>query len=629
MVNSSVPPVPSYRPDIDGLRAIAVLGVVFFHVGIGQFTGGYVGVDIFLVISGYLISGILFAEYDRTGSIALRDFYYRRLKRITPALIATILLSTIFAVWLYSPALLRDYGESAWMAALSISNIGFYLSSGYFDTDAHVKPLLHTWSLSVEEQFYAVWPLLIVLVSRVPRWRFVSIGVVALISLLAAELYLSFDRDAVFYLVPFRIFEFALGALVHAFPNNIRPNLRWLNEGFAAICLVVMVSCMFVFDENTPFPGVIAIIPCLAAAFFIWTTHTTTARILVGNSLMVAIGRASYALYLVHWPVIVFYERIRTIQFFQFDERTPWDNVAILALSIGAAVLLHYLVEVPLRAPSVHRRKFVVGTLAGLAVCALIGGFLVYSDGWVRRPWIVGTQYEAPSYQNWLSKRLQLLHTSCGVSPTQSCAPQEGDYPHGLVVGNSHVVDGLNIMRTIYPTHALSFIDMNGCADLHSEAKNTARCKDPTNLRYSPDYLRSFDYVVISIRTTDARTPSTVALIDHMHASGVRKVIVLGNYLSAEIDFDDALQMYGSDTTTLARFTGYPKLAERQLSIAAARAGYLFVDKLELLCDSGVCPLMTPAGVPFTYDKHHLTFEFATYITPILTPKITSYLELY
>ena len=170
---------------------------------------------------------------------------------------------------------------------------------------------------------------------------------------------------------------------------------------------------------------------------------------------------------------------------------------------------------------------------------------------------------------------------------------------------------------------------MNGCADLNSEAKNTARCKDPDNLRHSADYLRSFAYVVISIRTTDARTPSTVALIDHMHASGVRNVIILGNYLSTKIDFDDALQMYGRDTTTLARFTGYPKLAERQLSMAAARTGYLFVDKFELICDSGVCPMMTPAGVPFTYDRHHLTFEFSTYITPILAPKIMSYLQLY
>ena len=344
---------------------------------------------------------------------------------------------------------------------------------------------------------------------------------------------------------------------------------------------------------------------------------------------MVVIGRASYALYLVHWPVIVLYERIRTIQFFQFNERTPWDHVAIIAISVGAAVLLHLLVELPLRAPRVNRRTFVVGTLAGLAVCVLLGGFLVYSDGWVRRPWIEGTQYEAPSYQNWLPKRMKLRHTSCGVSPKQSCAPQGGEFPHGLVLGNSHVVDGLNIMRTVYPTHALSYVDMTGCADLNSEAKNTARCKDPTNLRHSADYLRSFAYVVISIRTTDEGTPSTVALIDHMYASGVRNVIVLGNYLSTEIDFDDALQMYGRDTTTLARFTGYPKLAERQLSIAAKRSGYLFVDKLELLCDSGACPLMTPAGVPFTYDKHHLTFEFATYIAPILAPKITSYLQLY
>ena len=131
---------------------------------------------------------------------------------------------------------------------------------------------------------------------------------------------------------------------------------------------------MVVFDENTPFPGIVAVIPCFATALFIWTTHTTTARILVGNSLMVGIGRASYALYLVHWPVIVFYERVRTMQFFQFEERTAWDIFAILAISSGAAVLLHILVEVPFRTASVNRRKFVVGTLAGLAGCVLIGG---------------------------------------------------------------------------------------------------------------------------------------------------------------------------------------------------------------------------------------------------------------
>jgi peptidoglycan/LPS O-acetylase OafA/YrhL len=625
--NSSVSPVTSYRPDIDGLRSIAVLGVVFFHVGIGQFAGGYVGVDIFLVISGYLISGILFAEYDRTGSIALRDFYFRRLKRITPALIATIAVSTVFAVWLYSPALLREYGESTWMAALSISNIGFYLSSGYFDTDAHVKPLLHTWSLSVEEQFYAVWPLLILLVSRVPRWRYVSIGIVALISLVAAEVYLSYDRDAVFYLVPFRMFEFALGALVHAFPNSIRPTLRWLNEGIAAISLFVMVCCMFVFDENTPFPGVIAIIPCLAAALFIWTTHTTTARVLVGNSFMVVIGRASYALYLVHWPVIVFYERIRTMQFFQFNERSPWDNVAILAISISAAILLHLLVELPLRAPSVHRRTLVVGTLAGLVVCVFIGGVLVYSDGWVRRPWIVGTQYEAAAYQNWLGKRQTLLKTSCIVSPNQPCTPDNTDSIHGIVIGNSHVVDGMTIIRTIHPTHALTMVSTNGCGNLQGTIKNTRSCPDPTNLRNSPEYLRQFDYVVLSNRFVESIGPKVIEYLDFLHQNGIKKVVILSNYMNSTVAFDDVVQMYGNNPLTLQRFIYFPDQAHASVQEVALRHGYLFVDTRALVCGNAACPMTTPDDVPFSYDEHHLTYEYAVYMAGFLAPEITAYVE--
>ncbi len=619
----------SYRPEIDGLRAVAVLGVLFYHIGIGPFVGGYVGVDIFFVISGYLISGILFAEYDRTGTIGIGDFYFRRLKRITPALIATLAITTFFAAWLYSPALLRAYGHSMWQAALSVSNIGFYQTSGYFDTEAHVKPLLHTWSLSVEEQFYLIWPLVIVGLARLGTWRWVAIGIIAVTSLVAAEVQLATDQDAVFYLMPFRIFEFAIGALLYALPKQARSPHEWRSEVVAFVSLVVLIACMMTYTEKTPFPGFSAVLPCLATALFIWTTETRVARILLSNPLMVWIGRVSYALYLVHWPLLVLYERIVRIKYFRFEALTAWDKFALCMGSLGAAVLLHILVEAPFRAPSSSRRRFVLGVCSGLAGCVVVGMVLVSTNGWVQRSWIDGAQFSAASYQNWLLKRQQLLHTSCGVSPTQTCAPQGGEFPHGLVLGNSHVVDGLNILRTVYPTHALSFIDMNGCADLHSETKNSARCKDPTNLRLSADYLRSFDYVVISIRTTDARTPTTVALIDHMHAVGVRNVIILGNYLSTEIDFDDALQMYGRDTTTLVRFTQYPKQAERQLSIAAERSGYLFVDKFALLCDSGVCPLMTPAGVPFTYDKHHLTFEFATYIAPILAPKITSYLQLY
>jgi peptidoglycan/LPS O-acetylase OafA/YrhL len=598
----------------------------FYHVGIGQFTGGYVGVDIFLVISGYLISGILFAEHDRTGSIALGNFYYRRLKRITPALIATIAVSTLFAVWLYSPALLRDYGESAWMAALSISNIGFYLTSGYFDTDAHVKPLLHTWSLSVEEQFYAVWPLLILLVSRVPRRRHASIAVVALMSLIAAEMYLSYDRDAVFYLVPFRIFEFALGALVHAVPHTGKLQGRWVNECIAAISLVILVGCMVVFDENTPFPGIVAVIPCFATALFIWTTHTTTARVLVGNSLMVGIGRASYALYLVHWPVIVFYERVRTMQFFQFEERTAWDIFAILAISSGAAVLLHILVEVPFRTPSVNRRKFVVGTLAGLAGCVLIGGFLVYSDGWVRRPWIVGAQYDAPAYQNWLGKRLKPLKESCVVAPNRPCSPDGSDRIHGLVIGNSHVVDGNTIMRTIEPTHALTMITTNGCGDLKVTSKNTRACTDPSNLRHSPEYLRRFDYVVLSYRFTDSLGPKVTDYITFMHENGIKKVIILSNYMNSSVAFDDVVQMYGDTPLTLARFIYFPDQAHASLREDAQRYGFLFVDKRALVCGTAACPMLTPTGVPFSYDKHHLTYEYAQFMAGFLKPEITTYL---
>jgi hypothetical protein len=322
----------------------------------------------------------------------------------------------------------------------------------------------------------------------------------------------------------------------------------------------------------------------------------------------------------------VFYERVRTMQFFQFEERTAWDIFAILAISSGAAVLLHILVEVPFRTPSVNRRKFVVGTFAGLAGCVLIGGFLVYSDGWVRRPWIVGAQYDAPAYQNWLGKRLKPLKESCVVAPNRPCSPDGSDRIHGLVIGNSHVVDGNTIMRTIEPTHALTMITTNGCGDLKGTSKNTRACADPTNLRYSPEYMRTFDYVVLSFRIFEDGNSQLLAYADFLHENGIKKVVILSNYMHSSVAFDDVVQMYGNAPLTLERFIYFPDQTHASLREYAQQNGYLFVDKRALVCGTAACPMLTPAGVPFSYDKHHLTYEYAQFMAGFLKPEITTYL---
>ncbi|MCF6274706.1 MAG: acyltransferase, partial [Robiginitomaculum sp.] len=201
-----------YRPDIDGLRAVAVLAVVFYHFKIPPFSGGFVGVDIFFVISGYLITKLVMGQ-TKDGTFSFKIFYLRRIRRLFPALFVTLVGTLAAAAILFSPEQMARLGKVSFFALISLSNIVFWREAGYFDTDAATKPLLHTWSLGVEEQFYLVWPALIFLCVLYLKRAHILAVLTALIvvGLLAAAYVLKKDVDAAFYLTPFRMSEFGIG----------------------------------------------------------------------------------------------------------------------------------------------------------------------------------------------------------------------------------------------------------------------------------------------------------------------------------------------------------------------------------------------------------------------------------
>ncbi len=205
--------IGGYRPDIDGLRAIAVLAVIFYHFKVGVCSGGFVGVDIFFVISGYLITkGILSKQRD--GKFDFADFYFRRVRRLIPALFVTITASYAVAFAIFSPADFKSLSGSTVYALTGLSNIFFWLESGYFDTASSMKPLLHTWSLSVEIQFYILWPLMLLLVTRFTKHHIAATLILIIVGGVAAVAYLNIDASGAFYLTPFRMHEFLFGALV-------------------------------------------------------------------------------------------------------------------------------------------------------------------------------------------------------------------------------------------------------------------------------------------------------------------------------------------------------------------------------------------------------------------------------
>lgn len=269
----------AYRPEIDGLRAVAVLPVIFYHAGFSTFSGGFVGVDVFFVISGYLITSLLLSELSR-GKFSIVDFYIRRARRILPALFLVTLCCIPFAWMWMLPMQFDSFGKSLVAVVAFASNILFWLESGYFETSAELKPLLHTWSLAVEEQFYIFFPLMLAGLfalarcrhpdgasSRGRRWAFAMIVILSLCSLAAAHFGARHFPSANFYLIPTRAWELGAGALC-AFLSFDRE--RQGNPWLAAAGLTMIVVAILTFDETTPFPSLWALLPVVGAAFVVF-----------------------------------------------------------------------------------------------------------------------------------------------------------------------------------------------------------------------------------------------------------------------------------------------------------------------------------------------------------------------
>ncbi|MGC2779648.1 MAG: acyltransferase family protein [Bradyrhizobium sp.] len=361
----------SYRADIDGLRAIAVCIVVLFHLRVGGFGGGFAGVDVFFVISGYLITGHILRDID-LGSFSFAAFYARRARRILPALVATIMLT--FAVgWLWLPPdALRQLAKEATHGLLSIANIQYWREANqYFAPSADQLGLLHLWSLSAEEQFYLFSPLLLVLLSRT-RHVFTGIALAGLLSLVAAIIWLPRDPEVVFFLTPFRVFEFVLGALAIALERRITtwPTTRTIAAwaGYAVLGGSLLVIARFQRDA-----GLGALPPSIATAVIIAANRPTR---LLANRGVLAIGRSSYSLYLVHWPVIYFAS-------FIFGELAGSLTGLIVQLLIMAALTaaMFFLVEQPVRRLSIAQWKQATAFAAVIGLCAAAAHATFKADG--------------------------------------------------------------------------------------------------------------------------------------------------------------------------------------------------------------------------------------------------------
>ena len=447
-----------YRKEIDGLRAIAVLPVIFFHGGFSWFSGGYIGVDIFFVISGYLITSIILDEISR-DQFSIINFYERRARRILPALSIVLLITTIAAFILMPADLLNSYSQSLVSVATFSSNIFFYLTSGYFSTASDEKPLLHTWSLAVEEQYYIFFPIMITMLWFIGKKHLIFLLAVLSVASLFFSQYLSKTGaiDANFYLIFSRAWELFFGSLI-AFTNLHTLSIpRWKREVIGIIALSLIIYSIVFFDAHTPFPSFYALIPVLGTCVIIVfiDCNTYVGRFL-SNKLFVAIGLISYSLYLWHQPLFAFL-RMKTI-----GEPQLVFFIGAIALTFVLSFLSYKYVERPFRNKSAIPRssifKYSVTSITLFLVIGLSGHFY---NGFENR-------FEKNIYSETIkfSPKRKECHTG-GVDylkPDKACK-YFGDNITWASFGDSHTVEPAFALSKILETNGegLLHLSFSGC----------------------------------------------------------------------------------------------------------------------------------------------------------------------
>lgn len=430
-----------YRKEIDGLRAVAVLPVILFHAGFEAFSGGFVGVDVFFVISGYLITSIILSDMEN-GKFSIVTFYERRARRILPALFFVMLCSLPFAwLWLL-PSHLKDFSQSLTAVAAFSSNILFWLETGYFGTASELKPLLHTWSLAIEEQYYMFFPLFLMALWKLRRRLiFGSLLFVGVISLIAAQWGAYNKPSATFFLLPTRGWELAIGALIAFYFLYKRDHVEFIrehkkvSEAFGAVGLALIIYSVFAFNQNTPFPSLYALVPTIGTGLIIaFSTSETVVGRFLGIGPMVGVGLISYSTYLWHQPLFVF-TRHRSL-----TEPGTAFLLFLSVLSLALAYISWRYVEAPFRDKAiVSRGKVFSFAVVGSIFFASVGLAGHLMEGSPLR--LDNAALELLSLkENSVAKRIKYQEevTKALTTNKYSIIGISRDKPKFLIIGDSH-----------------------------------------------------------------------------------------------------------------------------------------------------------------------------------------------
>jgi peptidoglycan/LPS O-acetylase OafA/YrhL len=669
----------SYRPTVDGLRAVAILGVVAYHAGVPGITGGFVGVDVFFVISGFLITGLLRQEIVTSGGLSITKFYARRARRILPALTVVLVTTVLLGFFLLPPGKARhELGASAVASALFLANQYFLTSTGgYFDGPSVLKPLLHLWSLAVEEQFYLVWPALLLAIARFAppearvAWMRRAILALSLASFLLSTYWVKTRPDAAFYVSLGRAWELGAGAFLALLESQ-----RYRAAARPAIVAgaAMIVASFLLLESGTRFPGPAAVPAVLGTALIIWgdaISPNLISRILSSRP-AVAIGLVSYGWYLWHWPLLAFARNARLMAV----DRTA-DTAWVLLALVLAALMLRFI-ENPIRfgrrSRTVRTGAVLTAAAGSIAATIALASTQLTHEGPATASARARLAARAAADEPAAANLRCLVERRPGAGPSPACRFGAAGAPVEFVVwGDSHGASWTSLVNALQREGRPAYLQftMMGCRPLSAQARdrNDAPCvefrrevlaeiarlreqglkgviiagrwppligveRSVFDERAEPAGVRE---LVRTLRAGPAAPPAPAPHTDvlqadlrltfaALRAAGVRTLVLLD---PPEMNYPVANCLYfrfeRPATCGISRKDyerDYAPIAATFRHVAAGDPGVRVFDPVDYFCDARGCPVLDRTGAPTMVDADHVSHSAAAALAPQLAADV-------
>jgi peptidoglycan/LPS O-acetylase OafA/YrhL len=597
--------------DIQGLRALAVLAVVIYHINPSILPGGYLGVDIFFVISGYLIIGHIWNQLENKN-FYLINFYLKRVKRLFPALFVMILGSIIIGYFILLPSETTSLHKSIISSLFYVSNFYFYSVTDYFNTSIHYAPMLHTWSLSVEEQFYIFFPLLLIFLHKYKKKILLLLFGLFIIFFILSLILVNIDQSFAFYSSPSRFFQFLAGGLLSI--SKLSNNLNKIkNELLSLIGLIIISICFFLYNDTTTFPGINALLPTLATLLIIFSSEKSKyVHLLFTNKISILIGNASYSIYLWHWPLIVYW-KLNT------GALTKIEQLLILILSIIIGLISWHFIENKTRYMKFKNSPILL-SIGLSSVIAVI--MIITMDGMKYR--YDTNQLKIADYLNY--SELDYREGTCFFTDKnndiklfdkKTCIKFDEKKQNILLIGDSHAaMFYTTLSHNISGNQTLSQITASGCRPLLN-AKGKERCTNLIKYAYD-DILKNytFDTIIISARWQKDEITAINETLNYLKNYS-KNILFIGTGIDFETSLPRILISNKKDFITKNDLYKYNEVLEIDSSIQKLiedkSENIKYISTFTPFCNQDGCKL-TINDLPIIYDTNHLTLDASNYI---------------